>query len=1029
MDLASLSVKRPVLAVVMSLMILLFGVIGFKMLGIREYPSIDPPIINVKTSYVGANAEVVESQITEPLERALNGIEGVRTLTSSSNLGSSSITVEFELSADMERAANDVRDKVSQASRNLPKDLDAPPVVSKADANSDFILMLTLQSESHSDLWLSDFAQSNLVEKFQTMPGVSAAQVLGERKLAMRIIMDPTKMLAYGISFGDVQNALAKENVELPSGKLIGKNTELSIRTLGKLKNQKDFSELVLRSQNNKIVMLQDIAEIRLGAENEENAFRRNGINMVGMSITPMPGANALEIAKEFYKRLAIVQKELPKGLSLEVALDNTRFIKRSVTEVAETLALSVGLVIAILFLFFREPGLALRPLVDLPVSLIGTFFVMYLCGFSINMLTLLAIVLATGLVVDDGIVVAENIFSKIEKGMNSIQAAIQGTREIFAAVISTSITLASVFLPLLFLPGFVGKLFREFAIVLSSAVLISAFVSLTLTPMLSARLLGKKQKHTRFYLWTEPFFVGLDRNYRDVLSKFLRRPWIAFVVLLLCGGIIFAIKPLLPSELAPLEDRSLLRVTLTAPEGSSFEYTDRFVQKLTERIRDSVPEKRFVIGLTAPGFTGTGAVNTGMLRVMLPEPSQRERSQQQIADQLGQMAKKSGDGKVVVIQEQTISVGGGSRNAMPVQFILQNASNDKLKQFLPRFLELAQKDPTFAMVDVNLKFNKPELQVQIERDKAHSLGLSVLDISKQLQLAYSGSRLDYFEQDGKQYSVIGQLNFDWRQNPQNLLDLTIRNSTGQAIPLANVLNIQESFNPPQIYHYNRLPSATISAALAPGKTLGEGIASMQKIAQQELDESFSTSLGGSARDMAESSSSLLFAFGLALLLIYLILAAQFESFKDPLVVMFTIPMALAGAFFSLWYFNQTLNLFSQIGMILLIGLVTKNGILLVEFARQLRHQGQAPIEAVLNASSARLRPILMTSLATVLGAMPIALGLGAGAASRMGMGIVVVGGLIFSLILTLFVIPAMDLLMHRQATNSPTIAPEVHNA
>ncbi|MFA6152297.1 MAG: efflux RND transporter permease subunit [Chitinophagaceae bacterium] len=1007
MNISSTSINRPVLAIVMNLIIILFGAIGYTFLGVREYPSIDPPIITVRTNYSGANADVIESQITEPLEKAINGIDGVRTISSSSNQGSSVITVEFNLSANLEAAANDVRDKVSQAVRQLPQDIDALPAVTKSDANSDAILSLTLESDTRTQLEVSDFAENVLAERLQTIPGVSTVQIWGQKKFAMRMWMDPVKLSAFGLTPQDVKTALDKENVELPSGKIAGNTTELTLNTVGRLKTEEEFNNLILKNEGDRVIRFKDIGTATLGAENEETILKQSGTPMIGLALVPQPGANYLEISDEFYKRLEQIKKDLPKDFKVGIALDNTLFIKKSITEVMETLAIAIVLVIIIIYLFFRDWLIAFRPLIDIPVSLIGAFFIMYIMGYSVNVLTLLAIVLATGLVVDDGIVVTENIYKKIEEGMSPMEAAHKGSKEIYFAVISTSITLAAVFMPVIFLEGFVGRLFREFGVIIAGAVLISAFVSLTLTPMLNARMVKKNPKKSKFYEATEPFFVNLTNSYSDSLKAFLKKRWLSLVIL---GGSVLLILGLgrsLKSELSPLEDRNWMRIQLTGPEGASYDYTDDFVDSLTRFIVDSVPEKRIVLTVTAPGFSGSGAVNTGFVRLALAEADKRERSQQQIANYISKNAGNFPQGKMFVIQEQTISSGGG-RGGQPIQFVLQAPNFEKLKEKLPLFLEEANKNPVFQGVDCNLKFNKPEVNITIDRDKAKNLGISVADIAQTLQLALSGQRFNYFTMNGKQYQVIGQFTRENRDEVLDIKSIYLRNAAGELIQLDNIVKFNEESSPPQLYHYNRYQSATVSAGLAPGKTVGDGIAEMEKISAKVLDKSFTTALTGASRDFAESSSNIMFAFLLALLLIYLVLSAQFESFIDPFIIMLTVPLALAGAILSLWYFNQTLNIFSEIGIIMLIGLVTKNGILIVEFANQLKEQGMATKEAIETAAAARLRPILMTSIATALGALPIAMALGAGAKSRMGMGIVIVGGIMFSLVLTLFVIPAI---------------------
>lgn len=1005
MNISEVSLRRPVLAVVMNIIIVVFGVIGFKFLGVRDYPAIDPPNISVSTSYGGANPDIIETQITEPLEKAINGIPGVKNITSSSNQGRSNINVEFDLSVDLEAAANDVRDKVSQASRSLPTDLEAPPVVSKADASTDPIISMTVQSNTRNQLQVTEFANNVLVERLQTIQGVSGIQIWGEKRYAMRIWFDPQKLTAYNLTPADVQTALIQQNVELPSGKISGNATELIVRTFGRLNTEEEFNNIIIRNINGSDIRIADVADVMLGPENEESALKESGIPMIALAIIPQPGANYVSISNEFYTRLEQMKKDVPEDFKLNIALDQTRFIKKSISEVEETLIISMILVILIIYLFFRDWMIALRPLIDIPVSLIGAFFIMYIAGFTINVLSLLAIVLATGLVVDDGIVVTENIFKKMEAGMSKWQAAKEGSKEIYFAVISTSITLAVVFLPIVFLEGFVGRLFREFGIVVAGAVLISAFVSLTLTPVLNVKLTKKVHKHSWFYRKTEPFFKGMDNYYQNSLTIFMKVRWIAFVIIAVCAGIIYFIGGSLQSELAPMEDRSQFRLQVTAPEGSSYEYTDAFIERLTNLVLDSVPERQTVLSITAPGFA-SGAANTGFVRATLTEPNERERSQKEIVEMVNRNLPKFTEGRAVAIQEQTIQQN--RRGGQPVQFVIQNNNFDKITAILPKFLEEANKSSVLQGADADLKFNKPELRVNIDRLKASELGVSVDDIAGTLNLALSNRRLGYFTKEGKQYQVIGQVARADRDDPTDLKGIFVRNSAGQMISLDNLVSFSESTSPSTIYHFNRFKSATVSSGLAPGKTVGDGIEEMNRIADQLLDETFITSLSGSSRDYAESSSNIGFAFFLALGLIFLILAAQFESFIDPLIIMITVPLAIAGALLSLWVFGQTLNIFSQIGMIMLIGLVTKNGILIVEFANQNRLKGMSKRDAAIYASSQRLRPILMTSLAMSLGALPIALSLGAAATSRIPLGIVIVGGIIFSLILTLYVIPAM---------------------
>jgi len=1004
MNISELSLKRPVLATVMNLMLILFGVVGYNFLAVRDYPAIDPPIITVQTSYTGANPDLVASQITEPLEKNINGIPGIRTITSTSSLGSSYITVEFNLGVDLEAAASDVRDKVGQAQRQLPLDIDAPPVVTKSDANADFILILAVQSRTKSLMELSDYAENVLQQQLQTIDQVSSVNVFGDKTYAMRIWLDQDKMNAYGIAYNDISAAMSSENVELPPGKIYGNNTELTIKTLGRLTTEKDFRDVILREDSSGIVRLSDIARVELGPQSPEQSWKYNGVNAVGLAIIPQPGANNIAIADEFNRRLEEIKKANKSDLVFSVLIDNTKTIRQSLAEVKETLIIAFALVVLVIFFFFRNWLIALRPLIDIPISLIATFFIMYVAGFTINILTLLGIVLATGLVVDDGIVVTENIFRKLEQGLPIRKAALEGSKEIFFAVISTSLTLAVVFMPVVFLQGFVGRLFREFGVVLAAAVLISSFVSLTITPVLNVYLTTSKSGHGWFYNKTEPFFTGMENGYRRALQGFMKIRWMAWVVIGLCVAIILITLKNMQSEIAPLEDRSSVRFQVTLPEGASYSYTQSVTDQIANYLLDSVPERDFVFART-PAGSGT---NTAQPRIGLVDPTQRDRSQNQIAADLQKKVTRFNDARVFAIQEQTIAVGSGSKTSLPVQFVIENQDLDKMKQIMPAFLEACRKDKTFSNVDVNLKFNKPELQITVDRMKIKDLGLSTNEVISAMQAAFSGGRLAYFLMNGFQYYVIAQLERKQRNDPTDISKIYVRNKNGDPIPLSAVVHIEQNSSPSTLYHFNRYKSATVSAALAEGKTIGDGIKAIQAIANKMLDASFQTALSGPSRDYAESSSNIVFALVLAVVLIYLVLAAQFESFIDPVVIIMTIPLAFAGALLSLYVFHQTLNIFSEIGMIMLVGLVTKNGILIVEFTNQKREQGMAKKAAVIEAASQRLRPILMTSLATSLGALPIAMSLGAAATSRIPLGIVVVGGIMFSLILTLFVIPAV---------------------
>lgn len=1015
------------MAIVLNIIIVIFGVIAFNSLGVRDYPSIDPPIINVRTSYAGANPDIIESQITEPLEKSINGIAGIKSISSTSALGSSNITVEFDLSSDLEAAANDVRDKVSQAIRNLPQDIDAPPVVSKSDASAQAIISMTVESRTKNQLELTEYAENVLLEKLQTIPGVSNIRIWGEKRYAMRMWLDPVKMAGYGVTFPDVQEALNRQNIELPSGKLSGDQTELSVRTFGRLYSEEDFNNLIIRNVNGTDVRFGQIGEAVLGPENEETILKVNNVPMIALAVTPQPGSNYVAIADEFYKRYEQIKKDVPEDITLNIALENTQYIKKSITEVEETLFIAIALVVIIIYLFFRDWLIAIRPLLDIPVSLIGAFFIMYIMGFTINILTLLAIVLATGLVVDDGIVVTENIYKKLEKGMDKMRAAREGSEEIYFAIIATSITIAIVFIPIIFLEGFTGKLFAEFGVVVAGAVLISAFVSLTLTPVLNVYLTKKVHKPSKFYIKSEPFFTGMENGYTRSLEWVMKHKWTATAGVIVSFALIVLIGSNLQSELAPLEDKNRFRVAASAPEGTSFDAMEDYMESIVDMALDSVPEKRVLLSVTAPGFTGSGAVNTGFSFMPLVDASERERSQEEIVQSVNRNLQKFNFGKAFAIQEQTIAVQRGGSN-YPIVYILQNINFDKLAAALPRFLDEANASPVLQGVDADLKFNKPELTVSIDREKASRMGVSIQDVAQTLQFALSNRRLGYFTKNGKQYQVLGQVSRDNREAPVDMKQFYVRSATGDMVSIDNLVKIEETTSPAQVYHYNRYKSVTISAGLAPGKTIGDGLEAMDGIYDKltkegVIDESFTTSLGGSSKDFVESSSNTSFAFILALVLIYLVLSAQFESFIDPLIIMLTVPLAIAGALLSLWLFGHTLNIFSQIGMIMLIGLVTKNGILIVEYANRLRDGGASKTRAAIDAAGMRLRPILMTSFAMMFGALPLALSLGAASTSRIPLGIVIVGGILFSLILSLFIVPVMyTFLSRRKAATSSAV-------
>ncbi len=1005
MNLSSLSIQRPVLAVVFAIVIVLFGAIGFSYLGVREYPSVDPPVVTVTTNYTGSSADIIESQITEPLEEEINSVPGINTVSSISADGRSTVKVEFDLGIDMDNAANDIRDKVSQAIRSLPPDAD-PPIVRKSDADAQTIFALTVRSEKRDLLELSDIGLKFFKERLQTINGISEINIWGDKRYSMRLELDPDRLAAFRLTPLDVRDALLSQNVELPTGRIEGYRTELVIRTFGRLSTEEEFNDLLIAKREGTLVRLRDIGQARLAPQNERSLLRGDGaIPMIGIAVQPQPGSNYIEIVDEIKRRVELIKRDLPADIQLGVALDTTISIRKAIREVQQTVFIAFSLVVLVIFFFLRNWRTTLIPIMAIPISLIGSFFVMYVADFSINILTLLGIVLATGLVVDDAIVVMENIYSKVEAGQNRIQAAFSGSREIFFAVISTTVTLVAVFLPIIFLEGLTGRLFREFGVVVVGSVIISSFVSLSLTPMMSSRILKPSKPKSNLGSRIGEGLKQLGRGYEASLQGFMRHKWLAFAIVAVSVGLVFLIGRELPSELAPMEDKGRLRIFSTAPEGTSYEMMDNYIKEIVD-LTDTLPEKESLLSVTSPGFGSSNSINSGFVRLTLLPLEQREKSQMQLASELTARLKEYSFARSIVAQEQTINVGGS--RGLPVQFVVQAATLEQLKEIIPEFMARANESPVFNAVDLDLKFNKPELQLRIDRNKAREMGVQVDDIAQTLQLLYSGQRFGYFIKDGKQYFVIGEAKRTSRDEPADIAGITVRNDLGEPIQLDNLIETRFESSPPQLYRFNRYASATFSAGPSDGYTVGDGIEEMDAIAAEVLDERFTTSLAGFSKEFSESSGSLVFAFLLALVLVYLALSAQFESFRDPLTIMLTVPLAIGGAIAALWLFGHTLNIFSQIGMIVLVGIVTKNGILIVEFANQRREQGLTIGEAAIDAAAQRFRPILMTSMATILGALPIALALGGGSTSRIPMGVAIIGGLVFSLVLTLYVIPVL---------------------
>ena len=998
MSVSQLSVRRPVLMTVMALVILLLGFFGLSSLGIREYPNVDYPLIQVRTSYPGANAAVVEAEVTEILEASINSASGIKALTSTSRDGFSYISIEFETGMDLEAAANEIRDRVSRVRRRLPDDVDEPTVY-KSDSDNDPILMVSLVSDRLDPMEVSEIANNHVKERLQTINGVSEVAIWGEKRPVVRLWIDPVRMQALGVSGAQMAAALKQGNLELPSGSIEGTETTLSIRTLGRVLDPKSFGNIAVRTaEDGTVIRISDVADIHYEPKDTRTGFRRNGKNSITLALMAQPGSNHVEIANEFYKRVEDIRREIPEGVELLYGRDTSINIRASIKEVVETIFIAFILVIAIIFAFLREGRTTFIPMVVVPVSVIGSFFVLYLCGFSINVLTLLAMVLAIGLVVDDAIVIVENIYHKIESGMTPKQAAIAGTNEIFFAVIATSVVLMAVFIPVLALGGTTGLLFREFVAVMIGTVFLSTLCALTLSPMLCSKFL-KHQKKGRFFKLTEPFFDWLNGMYSRLLGGFLKWRLLLFpIVAVLLFGAYFCFNNM-SSEMAPTEDSNAVMVNMSMPEGVNLARTKRMADEFADEVISILDTNEY-------SEFQAGAWNAGnsRMRLFLNDDKKARRPQSEIARAIQVLGNEYPDLRVMVFEPQSIST---QRGGLPVQFVLQAPNIEVLRDLVPKFEEAASKSPVFSVVNSNLRFTKPELHIEILRDKANEEGVSVNDIAQAVQLAISDQTYGDYYKDGRQYDIIGAVGYQYRDTPENLSMLTVKNGKGELVSLDNFITYKEQSASPSLPRYNRFSAATIQAGLVPGKTIGDGVEEMRRIAKKLLKDypSVSTTLSGSSKEFEESSSGLYVVFMLALALVFLVLAGQFESFRAPFVIFFTVPLALSGALVSLFVTGQTLNIFSEIALILLIALVTKNGILIVEFANQIaENTGCNKLEAARMAAERRFRPILMTSLSTVLGAVPLIM---TGTPSRIAMGVAIVGGLTFATFMSLFIVPA----------------------
>ncbi len=1015
MKLSLISIQRPVLTTVLSLTIVLFGVIAFTQLPVREYPDIDPPIISIISLYRGASSSVVETEISDVLEEQFATLEGVKTITSSSTEGGSVITIEFELNRDVNEAANDVRDRVSRIRGTLPREIE-DPVISKVDANAQAIVWLGLSSTKHSGLELTEFAELVLKEKIQRLPGVGSVILGGERRYAMRVWLDPHRLAAHQLTTYDIESAIRNENAEIPGGRVEGEKREFSVRTRGELSTPEGFGAIIVSQKGNDVVRLRDVADVNVGAEDERTIARWNGEPAIGLGIVKQSKASTVDVAAVVQAALVELDLLLPEGMKLDVAYDSSIFINESILEVKETLLIALALVVLVVLAFLKSFRATIIPTLAIPISIIGSLAVVYFAGFTINILTMLGMVLSIGLVVDDAIVVLENIYRHMEKGKTRWQAAIDGSKEIGFAIVATTIALVAVFVPLAFLSGNVGRLFNEFGVTVAVAVLISGFVALTLTPMLSSKIL--KPLHGTSKGWAsrtfDSFFLTLNKIYRSTLKLVLKHR-----IIMLIGGVAlflfaYSLFVLLPSELIPVEDRGVAFGIVLAPEGATLEYTDSYVREIERRILP-LPERQGLFTATGLGFGGPGSVTNSFMFLNLKPRGEREKSQQQIVQELFPQLITIPGVLAFVINPPSL---GSSFSSSPIEYVLQGDSYEELNNAIGIMMSEAMKLGYLINLDTDLKLNKPQLDIHIDRERASGLGLSVTDIGSTLETFLGGRVVTDFKRGSKQYDVILQMKPEARATPDAIQNIYLRGNGG-LVPLANVVTVEKTVAPKELNHYNRIRSAKLTASLIPGVTIGQALDDLDRIAKEKLPPGIKREYAGQSLEYKTSSSALYFMFLLAIIFIYLVLSAQFESFVHPFTILLSVPLAVFGALLTLYVFGESLNIYSQIGLIMLIGLVTKNGILIVEFANQQRVLGLSIYDAVIEAATIRLRPILMTSLATIFGILPIAIGLGAGAESRRPLGLVIVGGMLFSTFLTLIIIPVVYSFLARFTSTS----------
>ncbi len=999
MKLSATCIRRPVFATVLSLLVVLVGLVGYQRLPVREYPNIDPPIVNVQTTYTGASAEIIETQVTNVLEDSLAGIEGIDYLTSINRQEQSQITVVFKLNRDPDAAAADVRDRVSRVRGRLPDDSD-DSVIQKVEADAVPIVYLAFFSDRHSPLEVSDFADRYVKDRLQTQPGVAEVRIFGDRRYAMRIWLDPVRLAAYDMTPQEVEDALRRQNVEIPAGRIESQEREFTVLAETDLRTTEQFNNLILRDVNGYLVRLRDVGAAELDAADERRRVRFNGVSTVALGVVKQATANPLDVSQAVRASLPGIIASLPEGMRVEVAHDKAVFIEESIKNVYHAIAEAVVLVVLIIFLFLRSLRATLIPLVTIPVSLVGTFALMYALGFSINTLTLLAIVLAIGLVVDDAIVMLENIYRHVEDGMPPMRAAFQGSQEIGFAVVAMTLTLAAVFLPIGFMTGKTGRLFTEFAWTLAGAVLVSGFVALTLSPMMCAKLLRHEAKHGATYRFIESGLRALTNGYRRTLGRALSAwPVIALIGAAVAGSI-YLLYGNLKQELAPFEDQGTVVGIFVASEGATLDAIDEYAKRL-EKIYAAEPDvdRYFVI-------VGNPVVNQGISFVKLAPWEKRSRTQKEIGASLA--PKMFAVPGVMAFPVNPPPLGQSVRNK-PVEIVVKTSRPyEELEKMVDDLMAKAEQSSVLANIETDLKLNTPQIKVTLDRDKAANLGIAVDALGRAVETLLAGRQVTRFKREGEQYDVIVKIRDEDRMTPESLSRIYVRGGGGAMVPLSNLVHIEESVAPKELNHFNQLRAATITANLAAGYSLADGLNAFESAAAAVLPNTALLDYSGQSREFKEASADIFLTFALALAFIYLVLAAQFESFKDPLVIMLTVPLSIAGGLAGLYVSGGTLNIYSQVGLVTLIGLITKHGILIVEFANQMRAQGRSVREAVIEAAVLRLRPILMTTGATVFGAVPLAIASGAGAESRQDIGWVIVGGLTIGTFFTLFVIPVV---------------------